>query len=128
MRHGPPAEEPDADYPLYLTTGRLFAHYQSGTQTRRVPQLARLAPSPVARMHPETARRHGLLHGTPVTLATRRGSARFTLECSASLREDTVFVSFHWEGANRLTSGALDPVSRMPEFKVCAVRVAGGPA
>src|SRR5882724_7221383 len=126
VRHGPPAEEPDADYPLYLTTGRLLAHYQSGTQTRRVAELLRLSPAPLARIHPETARRHGLADGGPVTLSTRRGSARFTLQCSALLRQDTVFVSFHWEGANRLTNAALDPVSRMPEFKVCAVRIEGG--
>ena len=126
VRHGPPAEEPDADYPLYLTTGRLLAHYQSGTQTRRVAELLRLSPAPLARIHPETARRHGLADGGPVTLSTRRGSARFTVQCSALLRQDTVFVSFHWEGANRLTNAALDPVSRMPEFKVCAVRIEGG--
>ncbi len=126
VRHGPPAEEPDADYPLYLTTGRLLAHYQSGTQTRRVARLLSLSPAPVARIHPETARRHGLADGGPAMLSTRRGSARFTVECSALLRPDTVFVSFHWEGANRLTNPALDPVSRMPEFKICAVRIEGG--
>jgi assimilatory nitrate reductase catalytic subunit len=126
VRHGPPAEEPDSDYPLYLTTGRLLAHYQSGTQTRRVAELVRLSPAPVARIHPETARRHRLADGDPVTLSTRRGSARFTVESSALMREDTIFVSFHWEGANRLTNAALDPVSRMPEFKVCAVRIEGG--
>src|SRR5216683_176620 len=126
VRHGPPAEEPDSDYPLYLTTGRLLAHYQSGTQTRRVAELVRLSPAPVARIHPQTAHRHGLADGDPVTLSTRRGSARFTVESSALVREDTIFVSFHWEGANRLTNAALDPVSRMPEFKVCAVRIEGG--
>jgi assimilatory nitrate reductase catalytic subunit len=126
VRHGPPAEEPDSEYPLYLTTGRLLAHYQSGTQTRRVAELVRLSPAPVARIHPETARRHGLAEGDPVTLSTRRGSARFTVESSSLLREDTVFVSFHWQGANLLTNAALDPVSRMPEFKVCAVRIEGG--
>lgn len=128
VRHGPAAEEPDAEYPLYLTTGRLLAHYQSGTQTRRVAQLLRVSPEAVARLHPETARRCGVEDGAPVRLVTRRGSARFTVECSELLREDTVFVSFHWEGANRLTNAALDPISRMPEFKVCAVRVEGGPA
>jgi assimilatory nitrate reductase catalytic subunit len=80
----------------------------------------------VARIHPETARRHGLSDGGPVTLSTRRGSARFTVEHSALLRQDTVFVSFHWEGANLMTNAALDPVSRMPEFKICAVRIEGG--
>ncbi|HZA49981.1 MAG TPA: molybdopterin oxidoreductase family protein [Myxococcaceae bacterium] len=124
--HRPAAEEPGGEYPLVLTTGRLLAHYQSGTQTRRVPELIRAAPAPVARMHPSTARRHGLADRDPVMLVTRRGSARFLVECTPALREDVVFVAFHWPGANRLTNPALDPVSRMPEFKVCAVRIEGG--
>ena len=124
--HRPAAEEPGGEYPLVLTTGRLLAHYQSGTQTRRVPELIRAAPAPVARMHPSTARRHGLADRDPVMLVTRRGSARFLVECTPALREDVVFVAFHWPGANRLTNPALDPVSRMPEFRVCAVRIEGG--
>jgi assimilatory nitrate reductase catalytic subunit len=123
VRPGLPAEEPDGDYPLYLTTGRLMAHYQSGTQTRRVDRLVALQPRPVARVHPRTARKLGLAEGALVTLTSRRGSAPFTLEESAGVREDSVWISFHWEGANRLVSDALDPVSRMPEFKVCAVRL-----
>src|SRR5918996_1552464 len=111
--HRPAAEEPGGEYPLVLTTGRLLAHYQSGTQTRRVPELIRAAPAPVARMHPSTARRHGLADRDQVTLVTRRGSARFLVECTPALREDVVFVAFHWPGANRLTNPALDPVSRM---------------
>ncbi len=126
VKHGPPAEEPDAEYPLYLTTGRLLAHYQSGTQTRRVASLNRLAPVAIAQLHPATARRHALADGEDVLLATRRGSARVRLELAPGIREDTVFVPFHWGGeqsVNRLTNPALDPVSRMPEFKVCAARV-----
>jgi assimilatory nitrate reductase catalytic subunit len=134
VRHLPPAEEPDREYPLYLTTGRLLAHYQSGTQTRRVRELERLAPRAIAQVNPATARRYGLSHGDEVTLSTRRGRARFVVELSPMVREDTVFVPFHWGGertVNRLTNPALDPTSRMPEFKVCAVRVeraAGGQA
>jgi assimilatory nitrate reductase catalytic subunit len=126
VSHQAPAEPPDADYPLFLTTGRLLAHYQSGTQTRRVPELVQLASAPVAQLHPSTARRFALSHGEEVTLSTRRGSARFRVEVTSHLREDTVFVPFHWGGeqaVNRLTHAALDPVSRMPEFKLCAVRI-----
>jgi assimilatory nitrate reductase catalytic subunit len=126
VRHQPPAEEPDADYPLYLTTGRVLAQYQSGTQTRRVAQLQAMAPEPCAEIGPATARRCGLKDGDRVTLRTRRGSAEFRARVTDSIREDTVFVPFHWGGlqaANRLTNPALDPVSRMPEFKVCAVRI-----
>lgn len=133
VRHQPPAEDRDAEYPLYLTTGRVLAQYQSGTQTRRVAKLQELAPEPLAEMHPSTASRHQIADGDRVTLATRRGTAMFRVTTRRSIREDTVFVPFHWGGdrsANRLTNAALDPVSRMPEFKVCAGRVAPteGPA
>ena len=77
-------------------------------------------------MHPATARRYHLEPGATVTLGTRRGSAEFKLKITRNIREDTVFVPFHWGGiqaANRLTNPALDPTSKMPEFKVCAVRV-----
>jgi assimilatory nitrate reductase catalytic subunit len=126
VQHQPSSETPDSDYPLYLTTGRLLAQYQSGTQTRRGPELEKLAPRAIARMHPTAARRYGVEEGDEVTLATRRGSARFTVNLTQLIREDTVFVPFHFGGeqsVNRLTNPALDPISRMPEFKICAVRV-----
>jgi assimilatory nitrate reductase catalytic subunit len=121
-----PAEEPDEAYPLYLTTGRVMPHYQSGTQTRRIEKLLALAPEATVQMHPSTAHAHALEDGDEVTLSTRRGSARFRVQLSAAIREDTLFVPFHWGGehsANLLTHPALDPHSRMPEFKVCAVRL-----
>ena len=127
VAHEPPAEERDDDYPLFLTTGRVMPHYQSGTQTHRVAQLEALMPDPLAEMHPVTARQARLSHGERVSITTRRGTATFTLKVTPTIREDTVFVPFHWSGeqsANRLTNAALDPISRMPEFKVCAARVA----
>jgi assimilatory nitrate reductase catalytic subunit len=120
-----PAEDRDADYPLYLTTGRILGQYQTGTQTRRAVKLQALAPEPLAEIHPLTARRFGLRDEGTVTLSSRRGSGCFKVKVTASIREDTVFVPFHWGGEqsiNRLTNAALDPVSRMPEFKVCAVQ------
>jgi assimilatory nitrate reductase catalytic subunit len=126
VRHQGAAEEPDDDYPLYLTTGRLLAHYQSGTQTRRIAELVRVSPEPTAQIHPSTAHRLGVAEGEAVTLTTRRGMGQFAAEITPLIREDTVFVAFHWGGAqaiNRLTNPALDPTSRMPEFKVCAVRL-----
>ena len=126
IEHEGPAEVPDERFPLYLTTGRLLAHYQSGTQTRRVPQLMDAAPEPIAEMHPHLAKRHGLADGAPVVLRTRRGSASFICRITPDIRPDTVFVPFHWpdkSSANRLTNDALDPISRMPEFKVCAARI-----
>ena len=127
VRHEDPAEVPDARYPLHLTTGRVLAHYQSGTQTRRIAELQELAPEPVAEIHPQTAARLGLADKGEVALTTRRGSIRVTARLSPEIREDTVFVPFHWGGdqsINRLTNPALDPISRMPEFKVCAVSAA----
>lgn len=126
ISHVSPGEEPDEEYPLYLTTGRLLGHYQSGTQTRRIERLHAMAPGPVAQMHPSTARRYALVAGNEVVLRTRRGIGRMTVEVTPRIREDTIFVPFHWGGdgsANRLTNPALDPISRMPEFKVCAVRI-----
>jgi assimilatory nitrate reductase catalytic subunit len=131
VSHQTPVDDRDDAHPLYLTTGRVLAQYQSGTQTRHVDELQRSAPEPLAEMHPTTAKLLGLLNGDRVTLTTRRGAASFTLKVTPSIREDTVFVPFHWGGEqsiNRLTSPALDPTSGMPEFKVCAVRAtpAGG--
>jgi assimilatory nitrate reductase catalytic subunit len=126
IRHQSPAELPNADYPLYLTTGRVLAQYQSGTQTRRVARLQDMVPAPLVEIHPTTARSYGLAPGDLAKLTTPRGSALFTVKVTASIRQDTVFVPFHWSGQqsiNRLTNPALDPTSRMPEFKVCAVRI-----
>jgi assimilatory nitrate reductase catalytic subunit len=126
VRHQMPAEDRDADYPLYLTTGRILGQYQTGTQTRRAAKLQELAPEPLAEIHPLTARQFGLCDQGSVTLTSRRGSGCFKVKITPSIREDTVFVPFHWGGEqsiNRLTNAALDPVSCMPEFKVCAVRV-----
>ena len=127
--HRAPAEEPDEEYPLYLTTGRILAQYQSGTQTRRIGDLQEMAPEPFAEIHPDTAQRYGLAEGDRLTLATRRGSAEFRARLSPGIRPDTVFAPFHWgdsQSANRLTNPALDPISRMPEFKVCAVQIVHG--
>jgi len=126
VQHVGPVDKLDSKYPLHLTTGRVLAQYQTGTQTRRVDELTAIAPEPMAEMNPVLARQHGLGAGDAVRLATRRGAATFRVKLTAAIRQDTVFVPFHWGGegsANRLTSPALDPTSRMPEFKVCAVRI-----
>ena len=120
------AEQPCADFPLILTTGRLMAQYQSGTQTRRVPELAAAEPGAFAEIHPDTARQHGIAAGDQVSLTTRRGTSSMAVRLTRDIRRDTVFVPFHWSGegaANRLTNAALDPVSRIPEYKACAVRL-----
>jgi assimilatory nitrate reductase catalytic subunit len=126
VRHAAPDEETDSEYPLFLTTGRVLAQYQSGAQTRRVAKLQEMSAEPRAEIHPRAASAYGLRDGDTVNLVTRRGSATFKVKVTPCAREDTVFVPFHWgdeQSVNRLTNAALDPVSRMPEFKVCAVRV-----
>lgn len=129
VQYQPAAEEPDHEYPLYLTTGRIMAQYQSGTQTRRIEALLRNAPQSFVQIHPSMARTYGILDGEEVQLTTRRGTAVATAQLTPSIRMDTLFVPFHFGGqgrANLLTNPALDPTSRMPEFKVCAVRISKG--
>ncbi|MFE6533450.1 molybdopterin oxidoreductase family protein [Streptomyces rochei] len=126
VAHRPSAEEPDDAYPVLLTTGRVVAQYQSGAQTRRVDELNAAAPGPFVELHPRLAARLGAAEGDPVAVVSRRGRAVAPARITPGIRPDTVFMPFHWPGegrANTLTNPALDPTSRMPEFKVCAVRV-----
>ncbi|MFD5251821.1 molybdopterin oxidoreductase family protein [Streptomyces bobili] len=126
VSHRPAAEEPDEEYPVFLTTGRVVAQYQSGAQTRRVDELNAAAPGPFVELHPRLAARLGAAEGDPLAVVSRRGRAVAPARITTGIRPDTVFMPFHWPGegrANTLTNPALDPTSRMPEFKVCAVRV-----
>ena len=120
--HRGAAEQPCAEFPLHLTTGRVLAQYQSGAQTRRIKDL--VGDRPFVEMHPMVASRIGVEDGGQVQISTRRGTMAAPARLSASIRPDTVFVPFHWVGANQLTNDALDPASKMPEFKVCAATVA----
>ncbi|MGW9435992.1 molybdopterin oxidoreductase family protein [Streptomyces sp. NPDC055607] len=126
VTHRAAAEETDAEYPVVLTTGRVVSQYQSGAQTRRVEELNAAAPGPFVELHPRLAERIGVAEGERITVVSRRGRAVAPARITASIRPDTVFMPFHWAGegrANTLVNPALDPVSRMPEFKVCAVRL-----
>jgi assimilatory nitrate reductase catalytic subunit len=126
IEHVGSAELPDAEFPYFLTTGRVLAQYQSGTQTRRVKELAKAEPESFAEIHPDTAAGLGISAGDKIRLTTRRGRAVMKARLTRDIRLDTVFAPFHWGGggsANALTNPALDPISRIPEFKVCAVRV-----
>ena len=122
-----PAESPDRRYPYRLTTGRIATQYQSGTQTRRVKALTYPEPDAFVQIHPDLAARHGIRDSDVVELRSRRGAGRFRARLTETIRRDTLFLPFHWGGesaANALTNPALDPHSRMPEFKVCAVALA----
>ncbi|MDN0194372.1 molybdopterin oxidoreductase family protein [Streptomyces sp. S.PNR 29] len=126
VSHRAVAEEPDDEYPVLLTTGRVVAQYQSGAQTRRVDELNAAAPGPFVELHPRLAARLGASEGDPVAVVSRRGRAVAPARITTGIRPDTVFMPFHWPGegrANTLTNPALDPTSRMPEFKACAVRL-----
>nr|WP_307868234.1 molybdopterin oxidoreductase family protein [Cellulosimicrobium cellulans] len=124
--HAGPSDDVRADAPLYLVTGRVLQHYQSGAQTRRVPELDRLVPEPFVELHPVLGLRLGVGDGDRARLTTRRGEIEAVARWTDRIRPDTVFMPFHWSGegsVNRVTTDATDPISGMPEFKVCAVDV-----
>jgi len=126
-----PAEVPDEEYPLFLTTGRVMLHYQSGSQTRRVPALREAEPEAFVEIHPDTASSLGLKDGELVTIVSRRGRAVCKARFSRGIRFDTLFMPFHWPGAGRantLTNNAVDPLSKIPEFKIAAARIERAPA
>ncbi|MBB6053835.1 molybdopterin oxidoreductase family protein [Armatimonas rosea] len=126
ITYRPPAEVVDADYPIWLTTGRVVSQYLSGTQTRRIAGLVKQYPQPLMEIHPELAVSLGIAQSQWVTLESRRGKATFKASLVKTIRTDTVFIPYHWGGgrsANLLTARNLDPTSKIPEFKVSAVRV-----
>jgi assimilatory nitrate reductase catalytic subunit len=131
VRDRPSAEPTDDAYPLYFTTGRYREHYNSGAQTRKVAALVEAQPEPRVQIHPRLATTLGAEQGGLLLVESRRGSVTFTVALSPEIRTDTLFAPFHWGGkraANVLTIAGLDPRSRMPEFKVCAVRARALPA
>ena len=130
--HRPPAEEVDADYPLILTTGRVVSQFLSGTQTRRIGPLVKQYPEPLIELHPRLAAKLGIAEGDWATAETRRGAVTLRAQVVTTIRPDTIFIAYHWSGpksANQLTISAQDPISKIPEYKVCAVRLrrADGP-
>jgi len=123
VTYRPAAEVPDADYPLVLTTGRVLEHYHSGTMTRRVPALDWLVPEALVEVHPGDAARFDVADGDRVRLRSRRGAVTARARLTPGIREGAVFMPFHFAeaAANELTHAALDPVAKIPEYKVCAV-------
>jgi assimilatory nitrate reductase catalytic subunit len=121
------AEEPDDDFPVLLTTGRVVSQYLSGTQTRRIGALVDLCPEPYVEIHPELAAKYGIEDGTWMRVESRRGHVVLKAKVVTTIRPDTVFIPYHWPGkraANNLTIRALDPISGIPEFKRACVRIA----
>jgi assimilatory nitrate reductase catalytic subunit len=127
----PAAEETDSEYPIILTTGRVVSQYLSGTQTRRIGALVDQYPQPVCEMHPLLAGKLGISEGDFVKVESRRGWVTVRANVVKTIRPDTVFVPYHWpldRAANNMTVRAIDPVSNIPEYKICAVRVSKVPA
>lgn len=126
VRYREPAEVIDAEYPLWFTSGRVVSQYLSGTQTRRIGPLVDQYPHPRVEIHPRLAQQLGIEDNAWVTVASRRGQVTLRAQVVKTIRPDTVFIPYHWGGkqsANLLTIRALDPISKIPEFKVCACRV-----
>jgi formate dehydrogenase alpha subunit len=120
-----PAEMTDDEYPLYLTTGRLLYQYHTGTMTMRTDGLNEIAPEAFVEISAQDARDFELEEGALVDIASRRGTIQARIKISRKAVNGTVFIPFHYAAAaaNRLTNAALDPVSGIPEYKVCAVKV-----
>lgn len=124
--YAPPEEDVDEEFPLILTTGRVISHFLSGTQTRRIGPLVDMAPHPFLEVHPQLADKLGLRDGDQALVESRRASIELKVKVVNTIRPDTVFVPYHWAGResiNRLTIAAQDPISKIPEYKACAVRV-----
>lgn len=121
----PPAEKTDAEYPLILTTGRVLYHYHTGTMTRKSEGLNERAPECFIEMAKADAEKYGVKAGAVATIASRRGEIKAKVKISETAVAGTVFLPFHFveASANKLTNAALDPISKIPEFKVCAVKV-----
>ena len=123
--YAPPAETVDRDFPLYLTTGRVLYQYHTGTMTMKTGGLNEIAPECFVEISPEDAQRFAIQDGVQVGIASRRGRIQARVKISPKAVQGTVFLPFHYAqaAANRLTNAALDPVSGIPEFKVCAVKL-----
>ena len=121
----PPAETPDEDYPYVLSTGRVYYHFHTGSMTRRCQGLDEIYPDALAEINPSDAKELGVEDGAKVKVTSRRGEVEVEAQVTERVPRGTIFMSFHFgeAAANVLTNPALDPVAKIPEYKVCAVRV-----
>ena len=121
----PPAETTDSEYPMYLTTGRVLYQYHTGSMTMKTEGLNEREPESFVEISPKDAAVYGLKNGESVKVASRRGEIQAVTRVSTKAVAGTIFIPFHFaqSAANRLTNAALDPVSGIPEYKVCAVRL-----
>jgi predicted molibdopterin-dependent oxidoreductase YjgC len=121
-----PAEEPDLEYPFWFTTGRSYVHYHTGTMTRRSPHLEKEMSASILEISPLDADALQLLDGDEVEVSSRRGTITTHVQVTDRIGKGVLFMPFHFaeSAANVLTNNALDPIAKIPEYKVCAVRIA----
>jgi predicted molibdopterin-dependent oxidoreductase YjgC len=125
VHYQPPAEAPNADYPFVLTTGRVLEHWHTGSMSRRAHVLETLSPQSRIDVNPEDAERNGFADGRPIRVASRRGILRTIVHRDRRVARGQAFMAFHWHEApaNLLTAPAVDPLSKIPEYKVSAVNL-----
>jgi formate dehydrogenase alpha subunit len=125
LKYVPPGESPDEDYPLILTTGRSLYHFHTGTMTRKVAGLNTIEPEAAVEINPHDASQLGIVQGDKVNISSRRGEVIAKAKVTELLQPGVVFMTFHFaeSAANILTNPKLDPVSKIPELKVAAVKV-----
>ncbi|QKY17785.1 formate dehydrogenase subunit alpha [Halorubrum sp. CBA1229] len=128
VRHQPPKEVPDEEYPLILTTARLEEHYNTGTMSRRSPTLSRQHPENFVDVHPNDAERYGIEDGDMVTLRSRRGEIEVKAQVTEDIKEGVVWTTPHFAAAsaNRLTNDVLDDRAKIPEYKAAAAEIEVG--
>jgi len=121
----PPEELPDKEYPYMLTTGRIYVHYHTGTMTRRSPSLHKEVEEGFAEINPRQAKELGIIQGEKIKVLSRRGEIEIKADLSERMETNTIFIPFHFveSAANMLTNPAFDPIAKIPEFKVCAVKI-----
>ncbi len=125
VSHKGPAEQVDEEYPFWMTTGRVYAHYHTGTMTRNSAALDFEISEGSLEIHPDDAAAMDVCDGQPVKVASRRGEITTRIMVTERVEKGVVFMPFHFEEANvnKLTNPAFDPIAKIPEFKVCAVRI-----
>jgi len=121
----PPVDDASDEYPIFLTTGRVVSQFLSGTQTRRIAPLVNQYPEPRIEMHARLASKFGIEDGDWTIVETRRGAITLRAMVVTTIRPDTIFIPYHWPGqksVNQLTVAAQDPISKIPQYKVCGCR------
>ena len=117
-------ERPDEDYPFWLNSGRVVEHFHTRTRTGKIGNLNKFSPTPYMEMNPDAAKTLGIAHGSYARLTSRRGDAVVLVQLTHRVPPDMVFIPFHFHDCvNRLALGLLDPHSRQPAFKQCAVKI-----